>query len=677
MSSEPVTKNAELGRFTKTVGTDVSRDGSLHGARGPSSISGTPQQQSKRDRWRDIHLERVAEQKMPGIILLTGPSGAGKTTVADALVQGSINGKEFNYGTKLVPRSPEEIDYKGDRSWLDFASALAEEGGHGMSGELLMGIRRFEKFYGFTSSSVIASVTEGKNMVFVLGRPVEAFEMQRCLQKRFPLIPVSVVWLDVSKDALVGRLQQREERRPGERDRRLQEIQKERPDEKLLKSLDAHGILRVVLNESTYEHSNCVVAKEEAEKAKRLNVHRTAEGILEINTSAQKRSASSAADLLAPIKIEACRGISQSITEALSAKALPAMRAILKDPEKNVCIIGGLGVSLLSGSEGRTVSLDIDLLYHPTEPNCAIEEVLSVATGTEKEMRRVEKGSLFADATTAKIELANGDLVELDSNRFLGVFLKGGFGYAFHMDDEIRYHLRKVELGKDLAIQVAPPEYLAVQKLLSGRGPEEEKFDFYDAVALLNNHPVNDALIEHLIDMQSFDSRYDRNFAGLSQETSITTEVLDDLGFTDGDIRAQLLGTSAPHDVRLYRDSVDVANNFEAPPQYAYTPTALKRLRMIDGIISAVRRVREQFDDKIWELPGREEKVALSDVFNRGRIVSKLEKLESSVRAKTLRIGLLDFWSKEDPDVVPESTASFLNGLQKLVDDLSATKPKA
>ena len=633
-----------------------------------------------RDSFRSSHLAAVATQSISSVVLLTGNSGAGKTTIAEALVSDEKLGQRFNYGTKLVPRIPERVGSAGDRSWLDLEDSLAvHSNSSDLADHLLMVVRRFSKYYGFSSDAFKTSIQDQKDVVVVLGRPEEAFEMQRSLQKRFPLLPVSVIWLDVSKDALVGRLSQRKERQEGERDRRLREVLRERPSPDLLDTMDAHGILRVVLNESDFEHGDGNSSLSESEKMKhqeekQQNIYKAVQSILSIRDEARMGSSERARDLLRLVSMHECAGIPDSVKESLRTLLIPALDQLPPEHSNDCCIIGGLAVSMLSGQNGRLVSPDIDLVYHHSVPDKMLELVSELATGTQGSMHRVEVKKLFADATSAEMILDDGTEVELDTNRFLGVFIDGGFGIPFHMDDEVRYHCRVVEVGNDQHIQVAPPEYLAIQKLLSGRGPKEGKFDIYDAVALLNHHAVNYALVEHFIDVQNLDSAFDKNYDSLRSQSLITPELLDQLSIKDEALRAKLLGSVQSRFLPLFRDQDDVANNFEPPLQYAYTFSSLKRIRMIDALITSIQNVRAQFDDKDWDIHGDGNLLALSDIFNRERSFAKLAKLESTLRAKALRVGLLDFWSKEDPDVAPATTNSFRVGLNDLVARLNGER---
>jgi len=101
----------------------------------------------------------LSKQQTPFILILSGPSGAGKTTLSNAVISAVPDTTTAVSHTTRLPR-PGETEGK-DYYYVDKASFLALRD----NGEMLEYAEVYDNFYGTSQSSVIALLKQGKNVI--------------------------------------------------------------------------------------------------------------------------------------------------------------------------------------------------------------------------------------------------------------------------------------------------------------------------------------------------------------------------------------------------------------------------------------------------------------------------------------------------------------------------------
>ena len=95
----------------------------------------------------------------PFILILSGPSGAGKTTLSNAVISAVPDTTTAVSHTTRLPR-PGEIEGK-DYYFVDKPSFLSLRD----NGEMLEYAEVYDNFYGTSQSSVVALLEQGKNVI--------------------------------------------------------------------------------------------------------------------------------------------------------------------------------------------------------------------------------------------------------------------------------------------------------------------------------------------------------------------------------------------------------------------------------------------------------------------------------------------------------------------------------
>ena len=133
-------------------------------------------------------------QHTPFILILSGPSGAGKTTLSNAVISSIADTRTAISHTTRQPR-PGETDGK-DYHYVDKPSFLALRD----NGEMLEYAEVYGNFYGTSQSSVIALLEQGKNVILDID-----WQGARKIKSLYPSA-ISVYILPPDKDESKNRL---------------------------------------------------------------------------------------------------------------------------------------------------------------------------------------------------------------------------------------------------------------------------------------------------------------------------------------------------------------------------------------------------------------------------------------------------------------------------------------
>ena len=107
-----------------------------------------------------VELERMKEQRRGLMIVLSSPSGAGKTTMTRRLL---AQDPKIAMSVSVTTRSPRP----GERDGEDYFFVSKEEFNHlEAEGQLLEHARVFDNYYGTPREPVEAALSEGKDIVF-------------------------------------------------------------------------------------------------------------------------------------------------------------------------------------------------------------------------------------------------------------------------------------------------------------------------------------------------------------------------------------------------------------------------------------------------------------------------------------------------------------------------------
>ncbi len=111
------------------------------------------------------------------IVILSGPSGAGKTTLYQKLLKSSVFRRKLVKSISATTRSPREGEKNGkDYLFLSKKEFLAKK----KNGLFLESMKVFDNYYGTPKDNVEAALKKGKNVLLCIDVQGAAFIRRKC-----------------------------------------------------------------------------------------------------------------------------------------------------------------------------------------------------------------------------------------------------------------------------------------------------------------------------------------------------------------------------------------------------------------------------------------------------------------------------------------------------------------
>lgn len=196
----------------------------------------------------------MAEQREPFIVIVSAPSGSGKTTIVDRVI-GDVPGMARSMS--FTTRAPRE----GEKDGVDYGFVSKDEFcGMIERGELLEWEKNFDNYYGTSMAQVVAALEGGGDIVLSID-----VKGARTVKEAFPE-SISIFIMPPSEKELEVRLKRRNTDKDDQVALRLKEAGKE------MEASDEYDYL--VINEDLGEAVGEVRGIIEEERKKRDNIRK-------------------------------------------------------------------------------------------------------------------------------------------------------------------------------------------------------------------------------------------------------------------------------------------------------------------------------------------------------------------------------------------------------------------
>lgn len=513
---------------------------------------------------RDRYLESIIRGEGPHLVLITGPSGSGKDTFATWMQSMQLVNIAVRTSTREPrPGEPPTHNYVPEDIFklTDFVFAYEKGGIH----------------YGYTTDDIMRASTDGRPTVVILGDTAKIQPFVCGLQDQLPLVPYTTFQMSVSHDEISKRLLSRATADPTEAHTRIARNLAYRAVDRGTRysnncnhgtiHLDNDG-LRVEENTEAQiggtaklaqKQDSAIAAVKRAIQDSRDRSTRIAEELYYAKTVPPHWSLP--ADVAHGLKIlEQSIQKTTSISGPILLKGGTAVAFYLlgqrrgsagKVSSDSPCSAGSVGSSPESEA-ARLVSPDIDFMLGPEDVSGG-ETIVSIM----EQLRGHVDGSSPVEVVTysdkdifksdkASCEMAlPGSSVDLDFIATSRVNPKGSPWTFAYRPTRLDVFMARTWTSADgsTSVGVLPPEVLALEKFLAGRGPELGKFDLWDASALACSQTFVPSVVLGFIRQQVYLADFDKVEVTMPTENNVLIDasVLSEYGIFDTRVRDMIV----------------------------------------------------------------------------------------------------------------------------------------
>lgn len=585
---------------------------------------------------RERYLEIIKNGEAPHIVIISGLPGAGKTTLYNFLK----SDKDYEYipAIRFMPRGNRPSDTAGDLPWplAESFSGSREEKisatSHPEYGpeSVVFANHKYTGYYGFSGKDLLEQLQQKKTPVMFVTSYSEMTPLLEGLNSVLPLLPVVSLRMEVPHEILPGRLHQRAEAHPGEVQERVRKLDQLAREDLLQtpKLVNVYGT-RVLWNVTPAEIQTYGYFPQQIQAVSEDGLKAM---VAEARDTVVERSKRQAADILRVRELNyGSELIPDSLLEVMDRVLLPTAQRLGTAGEGtladcSIIVKAGLAAAIYLEDDARVVSPDIDFTLPISERSHMQMEVLMEALGggvLPDWDDGWNKAVYHCRGLKGSARSSDGTEVELDALLLTRVQpFENGFVFDFKHDEHDLFFRRTVRTPAGNTFPIVPPEQLAIEKLVAGRGPEINKFDLYDAAGVLSKYDLNPNLIRKLVEQQRFDLELDAAAAEAieADDFLISVSLLEELGLQNTWTKEAAL--------RLGELLEDDKHTLPSEKR-VLTLTALKQFAFVDAVLRSLDKIEREMHTALYNRNGRE--VTLAEQFDAAAIQQGVSKLRSQM----------------------------------------------